>query len=122
MRRVYYALRKLLRRNKAESHLVYDELVVTAEEYVYPPRQVTGAAVDGAAPEDGRVAPASRARLTAPGVKTEKHGFGFPGPRQVHPYSSSGERAHTLPRSGIPRGGGRRLLQALRGPTSGPKR
>ena len=28
---VYYALRKLLRRNKAESHLVCDELVVTAE-------------------------------------------------------------------------------------------
>ena len=41
---VYYALRKLLRRNKAESHLVCDELVVTAEECVqHPPSGVTGA-------------------------------------------------------------------------------
>ena len=71
---VYYALRKLLRRNKAESHLVCDELVVTAENACSILRaESLVRVVDGAAPKDGRVAPASRARLTAPGVKTEKH-------------------------------------------------
>jgi len=95
---VYYALRKLLRRNKAESHLVCDELVVTAENACSILRaESLVRVVDGAAPKDGRVAPASRARLTAPGVKTEKHEkLWLPKAHRGARPRQSGERAYTL--------------------------